>query len=293
MNDAARDLYLYYKTFEQHKILYNKYYISYEKILSNRITHIIYSDKFHILACYKDFLIFEDPGEFLKRFYFINESIVKIKGYTQFYELNSKIFPNYVSLPESKYIFKNIKKKQKMLDNLNENEINNSSDNNNNENNDVNNNNDDYEKIFNKSVLNIINFESSFSKNSNSSENDNNSIKNLIKKIKKYDINISSDNNNNNSFYINNNNKIEYSILDNNSKKIYNSNNFNSSSKHHKKFIKENKNNFSGNNSINKNKKIQRKIKENSNIKSNNIFNNTNNNNINNNNININNNNNL
>ena len=94
MNDAARDLYLYYKTFEQHKILYNKYYISYEKILSNRITHIIYSDKFHILACYKDFLIFEDPGEFLKRFYFINESIVKIKGYTQIYELNSKIFPN-------------------------------------------------------------------------------------------------------------------------------------------------------------------------------------------------------
>jgi hypothetical protein len=184
MNNAARDLYLNYKTFEQHKILYNKYFISYEKILSNKISHIIYSDKFHILACYKDFLIFEDPGEFLKRFYYINESLIKIKGYTEFYELNSKIFPNYVSLPESKYIFKNIKKKQKMLDNINDNnddDDNNNNDNNNNNKNNKENSDKNFKKIFNNNVLNNINIETSSFSNNNNNNNNSENVEEILK----------------------------------------------------------------------------------------------------------------
>lgn len=34
----------------------------------------------------------------------------------EFYEKFSKVFPNYVNLSESKYMFKNIERKQKMID---------------------------------------------------------------------------------------------------------------------------------------------------------------------------------
>jgi len=34
----------------------------------------------------------------------------------EFYEKYSKVFPNYVTLPENKFMFKNIERKQKMID---------------------------------------------------------------------------------------------------------------------------------------------------------------------------------
>lgn len=34
----------------------------------------------------------------------------------EFYEKFSKVFPNYVILPENKYMFKNIEKKQRVYD---------------------------------------------------------------------------------------------------------------------------------------------------------------------------------
>ena len=41
----------------------------------------------------------------------------------EFYEINSKIFANYIILSESRYIYKNIQKKQKLIDELQEIEI--------------------------------------------------------------------------------------------------------------------------------------------------------------------------
>lgn len=37
----------------------------------------------------------------------------------EFYEKFSKVFPNYVTLPENKYLFKNIEKKQRIIDEKN------------------------------------------------------------------------------------------------------------------------------------------------------------------------------
>jgi hypothetical protein len=34
----------------------------------------------------------------------------------EFYEKYSKVFANYVILPENKYLFKNIEKKQRLID---------------------------------------------------------------------------------------------------------------------------------------------------------------------------------
>ena len=104
------------------KNLYIKYLTTPQDYKRNLITKIIFQDQFKLLSQYKEMLLYTDPKEFLKRFYHLKECKTKIKCYCEFYEENSKIFPNYVPLPEAKYIFKNIKKKQKMLDNINEND---------------------------------------------------------------------------------------------------------------------------------------------------------------------------
>jgi hypothetical protein len=75
-----------------HSELYKKFLIKkedYDKII---ITNILYNEKIHIVSCFKEILIYDDPGEFLKRFYNLNECIYKIKSYCEFYEKNSKIF---------------------------------------------------------------------------------------------------------------------------------------------------------------------------------------------------------
>jgi hypothetical protein len=68
------------------------------------------------VAKFKDYLIIDDFSEFLKRYYNIKESLFRLPKYYEYYENFNKIFPNYTALRESKYIYKNIYKKQKMID---------------------------------------------------------------------------------------------------------------------------------------------------------------------------------
>ena len=102
--------------------LYNNHSITASSLNKIIISNIIYNNKLHIVSCFKEFLIYFDPGDFLSSFYKRKESRSKIKEYSEFYTINSRIFPNYILLPESKYIFNNIKKKQKLLDQLEENQ---------------------------------------------------------------------------------------------------------------------------------------------------------------------------
>lgn len=103
-----------------YSLLAKKYFITPSQFDANVITNIIYNEKLHVVSEFKEWLIYDDQNEFLKRFYSNNESKVKLYNLFEFYEANSKIFPNYCILPESRYLFKNIKKKQKMLDNIEE-----------------------------------------------------------------------------------------------------------------------------------------------------------------------------
>jgi hypothetical protein len=79
---------------------------------------ILYNEKSHLVANFKDFLIYDDSTEFLKRYYNKKESLVRLPKIFDFYEVNSKIFPNYIILTESRYIYKNIQRKQKLIDYL-------------------------------------------------------------------------------------------------------------------------------------------------------------------------------
>ena len=90
---------------------------SYSKISVN---HLIYSDTCEIVARFKDFLIYDDNTEFIRRFYPSEEANPRLKKILIFYETYSKIFPNYLVLKENKYLYRNIRKKQKMINAINE-----------------------------------------------------------------------------------------------------------------------------------------------------------------------------
>ena len=92
---------------------YSKMPLSYNK---NITENIIYNEKSHIVATFKDHLIIDDIGEFLKRYYTKKEIDERLKKYYEYYDLYSKVFPNYTVFIEGKYLYQNIQKKQKMID---------------------------------------------------------------------------------------------------------------------------------------------------------------------------------
>ena len=101
----------------RHKLIkrYNKP-LSYHD--TKMINDILYNEKNHYVEEFKEYLIYEDYNEFLKRFYRSKELDIKLPKILIFYEKYSKIYPNYTVIPESKYMYKNIKRKQKMIDQI-------------------------------------------------------------------------------------------------------------------------------------------------------------------------------
>ena len=105
--EAAKKAYLiFYETYKLHSYAYNV----------KLINDIVYNEKANIVAVFKDFLIYDDSSEFLKRFYKLKESEDRLPKLFDYYENYSKIFPNYIILPEAKFIYKNIQKKQRLID---------------------------------------------------------------------------------------------------------------------------------------------------------------------------------
>ena len=77
---------------------------------------LIYNETSHVVSIFKDYLILDDINEFLKRPYTLKETNSRLPKLCAFYDKYSQVFPNYVVLPESKYMFKNIERKQKLID---------------------------------------------------------------------------------------------------------------------------------------------------------------------------------
>ncbi len=80
------------------------------------VNDVIYNENTHVVSIFKDYLIFDDISEFMKRSYDLAESGSRLPKIFEFYEKYSRVFPNYVGLPENKYMFKNIEWKQRMID---------------------------------------------------------------------------------------------------------------------------------------------------------------------------------
>ena len=106
-------IYKYFKNFyRSSKNDYNIRMI--EDILNNESTHLV--------AEFKDYLIMGDITEFLQKSYNIQECRKYLPKIYEYYNSCSVIFPNYVTLHESKYIYKSIRKKQKVIDHQQEQE---------------------------------------------------------------------------------------------------------------------------------------------------------------------------
>ena len=84
------------------------------------INNLLCNGKCHIVALFKEHLINDDYSEFLKRYYNEEESLIRIKKVAKYYFETSVIFPNYTPLTEAKYIYKNIMKKKKVIDQIQE-----------------------------------------------------------------------------------------------------------------------------------------------------------------------------
>ena len=80
------------------------------------INQLLSNTNVHIVSIFKDYLLYDDPSEFLKRFYNQDENKSKLIILTKYYENSLKLYPNYFALKEGKYIYNNIKKKQKLID---------------------------------------------------------------------------------------------------------------------------------------------------------------------------------
>ena len=93
-----------------------KYNIMPKRYNATVVDNIIFNEKSHIVSIFKDLLINYDFNDFLKRFYTKKESSIRLPKYFEYYNLYSKIFPNYTSIPEGKYFYINIQKKQRMID---------------------------------------------------------------------------------------------------------------------------------------------------------------------------------
>ena len=83
-----------------------------------KINELIFNIPSKFTANFKDYLLIEEDAEFLKREYHKEEFMKKFKKIFFFYEKYSKTFPNYTILNEGKFLYKNILKKQKMIDEL-------------------------------------------------------------------------------------------------------------------------------------------------------------------------------
>ena len=81
-----------------------------------KIDEIINNEKSHLVAEFKDFLVLGDTGEFILKYYSKKDMSKIYKQILDYYDENLFIFPNYVALYESKYIYNNIQKKQKIID---------------------------------------------------------------------------------------------------------------------------------------------------------------------------------
>ena len=216
---------LNYQFQKTQSFLFKKYNLENEIYNKLIISRLLFNQKYHYVSLFKDFLIYDDPGEFFKRFYTFDESLSKIKTYSEFYERNSKIFPNYIILPESKFIFKNIKKKQKKLNSINEKNLNI-----NEEEKDEKGKNSDI--IFSNTIINSI-----LSEKSSATISNERSIKKLLKKIYDNENELELSNCTQSRFIELNNSKIDFSLS-----------NINSNKHRYKKFIKNFK---SGNKVIN------------------------------------------
>ena len=116
------------------------------------IDYIMNNESAHIVAAFKEYLIYDDDSEYLLKYYIYKKSKEYLKRLVNYYENSSIIFPNYIVFQEKKYIYNNIKKKQKVIDSQKEQEDNLNIK----KNEKLSNNNNITDRLFNTNIINFL-----------------------------------------------------------------------------------------------------------------------------------------
>ena len=117
-NKRKPDILKFYLTSKKRlSIKYNSFENSYSLICIN---NLIYTENCHIVARFKDFLYYDDDTEFINKFFYKNDLKKILKKVFNFYSKYCKVFPNYMILPENEFLYRNLRKKQKLIDQFNE-----------------------------------------------------------------------------------------------------------------------------------------------------------------------------
>ena len=99
------------------ELCYDDYYdfahVDYDILI---IENLMCNGRCHLVAVFKNYLIEDDKSEYLRRFYKKKESKPRLKKLFAYHDETSVIFPNYVPLVESKYLYNNVIKKQRVID---------------------------------------------------------------------------------------------------------------------------------------------------------------------------------
>jgi len=96
--------------------IYNKTLPKQTDFDKKKIEEIIFKKKSTLTVNFYDSLIYDEHKEFLKRYYSFEDILVKIPQISSYINSVSKLYPNYIDMNVSRYIFKNISCKQNLLD---------------------------------------------------------------------------------------------------------------------------------------------------------------------------------
>jgi len=100
-----------------HQLMCEKYQDT-EYVNKVMITDIIKNKPTHLSSLFKEYLVFDEPIEFLKRYYSVRESKARIKKLNKYHATYFKVFPNFIMLKEKYYMYKNIERKQRAIDEI-------------------------------------------------------------------------------------------------------------------------------------------------------------------------------
>ena len=108
---------------EVNEITLKKKYLTSLDFYNGKVSSdIMYNETRHVVCVFKDFLIFDDFSEYLKRIYSTKECHERLSRTTKFFadsvksSFLQKQLPSYIGLPESRYLFKNMDKKRKLVE---------------------------------------------------------------------------------------------------------------------------------------------------------------------------------
>ena len=102
-----------------------KYNVTIDSYNKKIITDIIYDERKHIVSEFKNYLLWDETSDFLKRFYYKYESKNRLPKINHYYEKYTLFPPVYFNLDDIvKIMLKNVKRKKRYLEIIEENEDN-------------------------------------------------------------------------------------------------------------------------------------------------------------------------